>query len=245
LKLGAKTPVRSAPITKVSPPSRPIASAEIKEWFESCRKPRPNDALCTEIAAQLTKMRWAADPPETFGLKDHDELLKKGMIKYTRRDAESPWVAVVDAETDHLGWDLQGAESAAKTLIDIMPNMLRHWEGRRSPPGNSDGYHAIKALADSLSAAYPYIEWPFGKYDRIDPRKQARPKIWHMPAFGIAHTVIGALKQPGRPSVSIAANSVTVHVVGRALERMGYPHVEASTIARYLDRRAERVARIR
>jgi hypothetical protein len=238
LKRGVKTPVPSAPITKGSPPSRPIASAEIKEWFESCRKPQPNDALCTEIAVRLTKMRWASDPPDNFGLKNYDELLERGLVKLTRLDAESPWIAVVDAGPNDRWWDVEGAADAAKILIDSIPNMLRHWEWLRPTPENSNGYKVIKALSEGLSAARPYIERPFGEYPRIDPRKQARR--WHVPAVGIAHTIIGALKQSGRRSVSTAANSITVQVVGRALVRMGYPHVEASTIARHLGRRAKK-----
>jgi hypothetical protein len=241
LKRGVKTAVRSAPITKGSQRSRTIASTEIKEWFESCRKPRPNDELCAEITVQLTKMRWLSDPPENFGLKNYDELLERGLVKLTRQDAESAWIAVVDAGPNDRWWDVQGAAKAANVLTESLPAMLRHLKELRFPtPESRRAYKTVRALAKSLSAARLYIEEPFGEYPRIDPRKQPRPKSWHMPAVGIAHTIIDAIKQTGRHSVSTAANSITVQVVGRALARMGYGHVEASTIARHLDRRAKK-----
>jgi hypothetical protein len=234
-----KTPVQSAPIS-IGPPSRTIASAEVVGWFEKCRKPRPNESLCTEIAVRLTKMSWASDPPETFGLKNYDELRAKGMITLKRRDAESRWEAVIDKPDDRW-WDMRGTASAANTLIENMPRMLRFWEGLRPLPNALKGRKAIKALAKSLSDAHPFIEWPFGKYERLDPRKQARPRSWHTPAVAIAHIVVTALMQSGHRSRITAADSITVKVVRGALIRMGYPQVEMSTIARYLERRAKKV----
>jgi hypothetical protein len=99
---------------------------------------------------------------------------------------------------------------------------LRHWEGLQRAPETRDGYKAIKAFGDALSSAMPYIEWPFGKYERQDYRKRPRRKNWHLPAVLIAKLIERALIDSGRRKTSTTSGSTVVKVVREALIRMGY-----------------------
>jgi hypothetical protein len=218
-----------------SPRSREIAPDEVKGWFANCRRPRPDEALCAEIAGRLTKMRRPSDPRQSFGVENYDELLKRGMIKFTKQDPESPWVAVVLTEVDDRWWDFEGARNSANTLLDSIPSMLQHWETLRRWPETLDGYEVIKALEHALARALPYIEWPFGEGERQDP---PRPSSWHMPAVLIANIIAEALIRSGRLSTSTVANSTVVKVVHKALIRLEYPDIDASAIAMYLTRRS-------
>jgi hypothetical protein len=116
--------------------SRPIAPAEVREWFKSPRMPPPSDEVCDEIAAHLTRMRWPSDPSD---------------------DPDSPWLPKQEADTNQW-WDFKGATDAANMLLAGIPAMLSHWEQLQWAPETQDGYAVIESLRDALSHALPYIE---------------------------------------------------------------------------------------
>jgi hypothetical protein len=206
--------------------SRPITTAEVSTWFARGRKP-PKEAQCAEIAARLTKIRWRDDPPPP--------VIGDGM-RLVRADPDSPWVAEPVIETDPW-WDPEEAAAAVKTLLDGVPAMLWHWE-RRSE--TRDGYAAIEALRDELVRALPYIEWPFGKYERRPYRSRPRLSVWHMPALVIANIVSEALVQSGARSPKFSRDSAATWVVRKALVRMGYGKIEPGTITKhFVDRTAK------
>jgi hypothetical protein len=187
---------------------RPITAAEVNAWSACCRSPWPGEA-CTEIAACLTKMQWPGDLPPKPGAPPPDPT------------TEDPW------------WDTRAATAAVKALNDDIPAMLWHWERAAHPwsPETRDGYAAIKALRDALVHALPYVEWPFGKYERQTYRNRPWPSKWHIPAIVVAGIIGDALMKAGRPSKSTARDSVLVKIVRRALIRMGYPDIDTGTIA--------------
>jgi hypothetical protein len=166
-------------------------------------------------------------------------------IEWDRSAPTSPpklgeWQAKPDTDDDQW-WDFQAASDAAKLLLASTPRMLQHWDGQQWAPETRDGYKAIKALEDALSAAQPYIEWPFGKYKRQDYRERPRPKNWHLLAVLIANIIVKALIQSGHRAPGLAANSIVVRVVCKALARMGYPDINMvthSAVGAYLTRRA-------
>lgn len=157
-------------------PSRTITAVETRKWLERLGA-SPNDALCDDVAGRLTKIRWPSDPT-------------------------SP-AAGCDDETDQW-WDFQAAIKAANTLNAAFPAMLSHWDGLQWAPETRGGYEAIKALDTTLSLAMPYIEFPFGKYERKTHRHRHRPKDWHMAAIVIAKFFIEAMIKSGgkAPSTS-------------------------------------------
>jgi hypothetical protein len=189
---------------KKLPPSRTITPADVREWFGS--RSRPNEALCDEIAGRLTKMRWPSDPPD---------------------DPDSPWLQceILEPDTDRW-WDFEGAADAAKTLLASVPAMLSFWDQLRWAPETRAGHEAIKALGGALSLALPYVEFPFGKYER---QVRKRPKNWHVPAIIIASFIREALIQSGRGAPALTRNSVLVRVVRQALVRMEYPNIGTVT----------------
>jgi hypothetical protein len=222
---------RSAPSDEKKPrQSRTITGAEVREWFKHHRKPWPSDVLCDEVAARLTKMRWSSDAPLP--------VLEDGMW-WVKETPDSPWVQKPDDAADS-GWDFQGATDAANNLLANAPAMLRHWDRLRWAPETRTGYEAIKTLQDALELALPYIEWPFGKYERQNPQKRLRPKDWHVRAHFIAHIIGNALIQSGHRAPGLAGNSIVVMIVREALIRIRCPDIDRGTIAQYLTRWAKK-----
>lgn len=112
--------------------------------------------------------------------------------------------------------------------------MLKHWAQLAWAPETRGGHLAITTLQDALVIALPYIEWPFGRYERQTGRR--KPKIWHLPARLIANVVIKEIIAAGHDEPSITRNSVVVRIVRKALIRMNYPEVTNSAIGAYLTR---------
>ena len=180
--------------------SRKISAAEVKQWFGNSRQAQLLGSQYREIAARLTKFHWPGDPPAP---------------------ADAPWLPEMITEPDDRWWDFRAATDAAKTLRDSMPKMLVFQEGLQWAPETRDGYGAIKDLERALFAALPYIEWPFGYYERRTGYK--RPKEWHTYARLIARLAIDQMIKAGSVKPGIARNSVVVRVVQRALIRIGIP----------------------
>jgi hypothetical protein len=84
----------------------------------------------------------------------------------------SGWTIGTDANR---WWDIEAVTEAAKTLLKNAPAMLSHREGQRWAPQTRNGFEAIKALGDALFVAMPYIEWPFGYYERRTRSKRTKP----------------------------------------------------------------------
>jgi hypothetical protein len=184
--------------------SRVITGAEVKGWFGNSCNARLGCAQYGEIAACLTKFRRPSDTP------DFPRFPKDAIEARLNR-----W------------WDFKAASDAAKTLLDSVPAMASHWDGLRWAPETCGGYEAIKTLGDALVIALPYIEWPFGHYQRQTGRK--RPKAWHIPAVLIAHVIVKAMIGAGHNEPGITRNSVVVRVVHKALIRMRFPDSEMIT----------------
>jgi hypothetical protein len=195
--------------------SRTITATEVRAWFGKSRKSRLGDAQYREIAAYLTKIRWPTDVDGLLGPQPPTDKLESN---------------------DY--WDFDAAFAAAKLLLESMPAMLRHWNGLLWAPETRGGHPAIKILQDALSIALPYIEWPFGRYERQTGRKQ--PKVWHLPAVMVARVVVKAMIDAGHDDPGITRHSIVVRVVCKALIRMQYPHVHmitASAVGAHLTRR--------
>ncbi|HEY4981610.1 MAG TPA: hypothetical protein VII24_06650 [Pseudolabrys sp.] len=224
------------PIPKID--KRTITPAEVMEWSAHGRKPWPSEA-CDEIASRLTKMRWPGDPDTPY--MPRSPSWPKGWDPPPSDPAAiDPW------------WDPKKAAIAAKALRDDIPAMLWHWHWMQWTPAETrpgqkpmrlrGGYEAIEQFRIALNAALPYIEWPFGKYERQDHRKKSRPSNWHMYAVVIAGIISRALVQSGRRRApSFARDSAAARAVYEALSRMGHPYVDANTIATHLIRRADKL----
>jgi hypothetical protein len=187
----------------VAPTYRVITAGEVSEWFKHCKKPRPTEMTCSDVAARLTMMRWPSDPED-------DPHLPRPLAE--EKSPADEW------------WDFKASTGAADTLLASIPAMLVHWESLRSAPETRAGFEAISALRDALSLAQPFIEWPFGKYERQVGQKSL--KIWHIPAVLIARIVAGALIESGHLTVAFTHNSTVVRVVHEALIRMQYPDMD-------------------
>ncbi len=166
------------------------------------------EAQFRKIAVGLTRFKWPADPAPPPG---------------------SAWVPR-EIETDlNRWWDFEAVTEAAKTLLRNAPAMLSHWEGQRWAPQTRNGFEVIKALGDALFSAIPYIEWPFGYYERQGRSK--RPKPWHIMALVIAKLVINVMIEAGHNDPGITRNSIVVRIVYNALIRMGFSNVSMITPA--------------
>ncbi|MGC2222380.1 MAG: hypothetical protein WA624_08430 [Methylocella sp.] len=119
-----------------------------------------------------------------------------------------------------------------------IPAMLSYWDGLQWAPETRGGYEAIKALDTALSLALPYIEFPFGKYERKTHRH--RPKDWHMAAIVIARIFIEAMIKSVGKTPSLERKSRLIVVVNEVMRRMNYKSVTDSAISRHLIRRIER-----
>jgi hypothetical protein len=196
--------------------SRKITAAEVRRWVGNSKRSKLGPAQCNEIAEALTSYRWPADPPSPPG---------------------SPWVPrEIDGDPDRW-WDFKATTEAAKALLKSAPAMLSHWEGQRWTSQTRDGFDVIKALGDALFLAMPYIEWPFGYYERQARRRQ--PKPWHTMAVIIANLVIKVLIESGQNAPGITRNSVVVRVIRNALVRMDFPNskmITPSAIGMHLER---------
>jgi hypothetical protein len=200
-------PVRTATV------SRTIIGAEVRNWFGKSPKAQLSDAQYDSIATYLTQCRWPSD--------SNDQPDRPGKIQ----------------SGDDSYWDFQAAANAATTLHDSIPAMLTHWEGLLWAPETRDGYPAIKSLRNALDTALPFIEWPFGRYERRTGRKHR--KVWHLPSVMIAQVIVKEMIAAGHRKPGITRNSVTVRVVQKALIRIRYPNVRmitASAIGAYLAR---------
>jgi hypothetical protein len=217
---------------------RTITPAEVLGWFKRGRKPWPSLEHCAEVAARINRMRWPGDPP-----KDDDEEVPEHF---------GDW------------WDAISAAARAKALVDDVPAMLCFWHGLQEAPREwlpsdfdgielpkgirkedivkqfvpdlrvREGYDVIDRLRVALKAALPYIEFPFGKYEKRDHRKRKRRKDWHAHAVIIAPVIAKALSRAGHAVRSTSHNTMLVRVVGEALHRIGYTDITEAAIAKHL-----------
>jgi len=210
-------------IVKSSPKdaSRRITAAEVKEWFGDSRQAQLCESQYYRIATRLTNFHWPGDPPA---------------------HPDSPWLPKVITEPDDdRRWDFRAVTDAAKLLRDSMSKMLAFQEGLRPTSQTRGGYRAIKTLQVALLAALPYIEWPFGQYERQTAYKE--PKKWHTYAFLVALVTIDEMINAGHIEPGITRNSVVVRVVQKALIRMGIPQSKTlsnTAIGAFLTRWNER-----
>jgi len=86
----------------------------------------------------------------------------------------------------------------------------------------------LSGLGEALSTGMPYIEWPFGYYERQSHPK--RPKTWHMMALLVAQLVIRVMVEIGHEDPGITRNSVVARVVRKALIRMNFPNSNMITL---------------
>jgi hypothetical protein len=201
-----------------------ITLAEVEGWFKCHREPWPNAAICVEIAARLSRMRWGDDP-------------RYGPPQPAAEDDPPP------SKWDHPHWSSEQVADAAKLLYASAPAMLKHWENRRASPESNAGYHAIMMFRDAIMLALPYIECPFGKrYPYKKPKNWLVPN-WHMPAILIAYWISEARIKAGHPPPrKLSENTPTIKITHKALERMKYV-VERTTLAAYLTRREKALKR--
>ena len=163
---------------------RIITPAEVKAWFGTSPQGRLSPGQY-EAATYLTeKMIWPCDAPKT-----NDEV----------RQVEPD---------DNPYWDFDAATDAAKLLQTSLPAMLIHWEGLQWAPETQSGHPAISKLKEALAEALPYIEWPFGRYERRPRTGQKAPKPWHGPGLLIARSVIKVLVESGHSNPSLERNSL-------------------------------------
>lgn len=216
---------------------RTITGAEVMKWFMRGHKPWPAEQLCVGIAARLNKMRWPVDPP--LPALAEDEWYE---IDYSHDGSFTIRVAPCPSDP---WWDSEKAAARAKALVDDIPAMLWHWhrmQGTRfeTLPGQKPkhlrgGYDAIERLRVALDAALPYIEFPFGEYERQDHRKRKRPSPWHAHAVAVTHVIADALRQSGHPVRGTSHNSAVVRIVCKALVRIGYDrNITSDAVAKHL-----------
>jgi hypothetical protein len=186
--------------------SRTITAAEVRRWVGDSAKSKLGEAQFREIAVGLTKFRWPGDPPPP---------------------PDSPWLTKEPKVDPDRWWDFQAATDAVKLLLYSVPRMLSHWERQRWARETRGGYDAIKTLGDALSVAAPYIEWPFGHYERQTRPK--RPKPWHIMALSIARLVLRVMVEAGQKEPGITRNSVVVRLVRNVLIRMNFPNAKMVT----------------
>jgi hypothetical protein len=152
-------------------------------------------------------------------------------------DPNSPWVAEPCDETGPW-WDPEKAADAARVLIEDIPAMLRYWNRTLSPVPGRDGCDTIERLRVALDAAMPFIEFPFGEYDREEARKRRlhpkRPKSWHASAIAVAYVIIPALQQSGHTVRGTSHDTIAVRIVHDALDRMRYGKIGRPAIAKIL-----------
>ena len=208
--------------------ARTITAAEVRVWFVGGpkSKPWPSEALCAEVAARLTKFRWASEWPSP-------EISDEGAAAISW---DNPWTSEREC---YPCWDSEEAAHAAKALLKNIPAMLAHY----SPMRQHDGYDAIERFRVALDAAIPFIEFPFGKYDRDEARKRQlhpkHPKPWHASAIPVARVTIDALRRSGHTVEGTSHNTITVRIVRDALVRMGFDDIEKPAIAKVLTKWAD------
>jgi hypothetical protein len=193
--------------------SRTITAAEVRDWFGKSPESRLGNAQYCDIAAYLTRLKWPSDPMRRPS---------------SRRSADET------IESDAY-WDFKAATDAAKLLRESIPAMLTHWNGLLWAPETRGGYAAIKTFQDALVITLPYIEWPFGEYERQTGRKQ--PKTWQLPAVLIAKVIMKAMIEAGHNEPGITRNSIVVRVIRKALIRMRFLNeITISAVGAHLTR---------
>ena len=205
------------PLMPALPQPHTISAAEVKAWFGPRAKGRLEETQYALIAQKLNRLRWPTDP--------------------------SAQNARAAPEVDPY-WDFSAATKAAKFLLAAMPAMKRHWQGLTWAPETRVGYTATEILEHALRNALPFIEWPFGPYQRAIGRKQR--KAWQLPSVMVARVLAQAMVT-SRRRPSLERHAVLVRVTREALERMGYnlTNVGTSGISAYLARWDKQFGRIR
>jgi hypothetical protein len=207
---------------EVSTPARnrTIKAAEVMEWFKCGHQPWPNEPCCFEIAERLSKMRWPGDPR----------------------------LPLPELSSPDPSWHPELTAKMAKGLGEHIPAMLWFWHRMQDTPAETmpgqlpkqlhEGYEAIDRLRVALEAALPYIEFPFGKYERRDHRKEKRPKPWHAYAVAITPIIAAALRQAGHEISGTSHNTALVRIVREALLRIGYGEraITVNAVAAHLTR---------
>ena len=192
------------------PPSPPhnITPAEVKAWFGQRANARLSEAQYRSVAEKLNTWNWPRDPVE--------------------RRVPTP-------SDDDSYWDFRGAIKATKFLLAAMPAMKTHWQRLTWAPETREGYTATVALEQALQTALPFIEWPFGPYQRAIGRK--RRKEWQVPSVLVAKILAEAIVE-SRGNPSLGRNAVLVRATNQALGRMGYnlTNVGISGISAHLTR---------
>lgn len=195
--------------------ARTVTPDEVKEWFGRSRKAQLHEERYGAIAADITALKWPGDPPPP---------------------TDAPWLVkgTPDSDKDRW-WDFEAVAKAAKLVLASLPAMRRHWNGLRWAPETRGGYNAIEALEETLKVALPYIEWPFGEYERATGRKT--PKEWHIPSIILAGMIIRTMVEAGNRSPAISRNSVVARVATKALIRMGFQkELAQETVSMHLTR---------
>jgi hypothetical protein len=138
-------------------------------------------------------------------------------------------------------WDSEKALRAANALRATMPKQLQHWDSLRWAPETAGGSEAMKLLSESLEEALPYIEWPYGRYER--KKKLSKPPEWHVAAVIIANKIVEATGQSIQ-TVSLSRKSPLPKVVSKALREVEFGEREVSAVSMCLERwREEYVVR--
>ena len=169
--------------------TRFVTPADVRQWFG--RKP-PSEAVCIEIAAGLTKMRWSSDPPLPVlgdGMRWTLAALPSGKADWLQLPpGEMTWEQTPDPDPDPY-WDFEAATGAAKTLLASFPRMLRHWDRLSVPETRAAGYEAITTLDDALKRALPFIGATAGS-----PQRDAVGRLAHTSARDQKHCQSGSLE---------------------------------------------------
>jgi hypothetical protein len=188
---------------------RPISPEEVKEWFGRS-KSRLKQEQFADIAEFLNRISW----PSKSLSEEEAQLSDTGGV-----------------DTDKF-WDFNAAHAAVNTLRECLPLMLRFWKGLQWAPETRAGYDSIERLGRALEEAAPLIEHPFG----VSMPRPAFPNFreWHAPAVAIAKRVRTELRRAGDPNPSMERNSVTVRLVHKSMERMGFKTFTDSAISQYL-----------
>jgi hypothetical protein len=219
-----------------------VTPDEVLAWFKRGHGPWPSVKRCKEVSGRINKMRWPDDPP-----KPNKEPEPFGHW----------WDALIELNVEQ-------AAARAKALLDDLPAMLCFWHGLQEAPKEwlpiefdgielpegvrkedlvkqfvpglrvREGYDVIDQLRVALTAALPYIESPFGKYEKLDHRKRKRPKDWHAHAVAIAPVIAEALNEAGHEVRSTSHNTILVRVVREALLRIGYANITEEAVAKHL-----------
>jgi hypothetical protein len=200
----------------------PVTSKEVAGWFQAHSPPWPSEAHYDAIADRLN--RFAAGPRTDDEMRAAtDAALAAAGIR----------AAEPKSDTRQL-WNFQKTTMAAQVLLDAIPAMRAHWGDLEWSPLTRGGTAAMDTLGAALAAAMPFVEYPFGKYPPATGQKAA--KAWHGYARSILPLVLRAMLTAGHRTPGLAANSIAIAVVRRALARATGHEVPEGTIAAHLRR---------